>query len=234
MPIDPLTLTAAFVLAKADLSGLCQMPKPTQINVIPKTEPVKYDYSKTRAMLQAQKIDTVNPYGYGVESHTTGYMEGSVHLKHSVELEHKFIPKYNAYCIWYKTVDLSLEIDPTIVISREEAEDKCRLKAVRDHELKHVMVDRQIVNKYSQTIGKKVYDGLESRGFMVGPIPAKNVEAVVARMQGTIGQLIDLEYQKMQIERRERQQAVDSLEEYERVNAMCRDSKTTSASRRRR
>ena len=235
MPLfDPLTLAAAMTLASANVSQLCQMPAPTQINVVPRAEPVKYDYSQPRAMLQAQKIDTVNPYGYNTTSHTTGYMQGSIQLKHSVEMGHKFLPRYNAYCIWYKTVNLNIEVDPTIVIAKEETEDKCRLNAVRDHELKHVNVDREIVNKYGRTMGQKVYDGLKSRGFMAGPIPAAQAEAVIARMQTTIGQLIDLEYQKMQIERQERQQGVDSLEEYERVNNVCKDSKTTAASRSRR
>lgn len=235
MPIlDPLTLTAAMMLAKADVSELCKMPKPTQINVVPKTEDVKFDYSRPRAALQSEKIDTVNPFGYDVESHTTGFMKGSIGMNHNVELGHEFLPRYNAYCVWYKTINLNIEIDPTIVIAKEEAQDPCRLNAVRDHELKHVHVDRKIVNKYAQSMGRKIYDGVKARGFMVGPIRADQVNVTISRMQDTIGQLIELEYQKMQIERQENQQAVDTLEEYERVDAICRDNKTTAASRGRR
>ena len=134
-------------------------------------------------------------------------------------------------CIWYDKIDLKIEISPEIVIAKEVAEDPCRYKVTKEHELKHVMVDRKIVNKYAKTMGQKLFDGLKSRGFMVGPVKAERAQAVAQRMQETVGQLIEWEYKKMEIERAEKQQAVDSLEEYERVGNAC---KGTAASRQRR
>jgi hypothetical protein len=231
---DPLTIGTLLTLASAGQSQLCQMPKPTEINVIPRSAPVKYELNRTMADIQSEHIDTVNPYSHDTQSHTAGFMKGSIGMSHEVQLDTKFLPRYNAYCIWFETVDLKIEIDPTLFIAKEKAQDPCEYRVIKEHELKHVTVDRQIVNKYSATMGRKIYDGLKTRGFMVGPVRAENAQKTITRMQKIIGQLISLEKQKMNIERQERQQAVDSLEEYERVNAACDKNSVTSATRSRR
>lgn len=230
--IEPLALMGVLTLASADPSSVCKMPEPTRINVVPRTEPVKYDISQTLAQIQSQDIDTINPYGFGSKSSTTGYMKGEVAMLQEVKIKHQTVRGKRYACVWYDTITLKIEIDPTIVIAKEVAEDPCRYKAVKEHELKHVMVDRKIVNKYAKSMGQKVFDGLQSRGFIVGPIKAEDAPIVAKRMQSTVAQLLELETKKMEIERAEGQQAIDSLEEYGRVNDACK-SKARSSHRRR-
>ena len=229
--LEPLAALGLLTLA-SDPSSVCRVPKPVDIRVTPKTSKVKYDISQTRDEIQKYNIDTVNPYGFDAKTHTNGFMRGLIKMQPFVKLDYKYVYQNQAVCIWYEKVELKIEIEPEIVIAKEVASDRCEYSAVKEHELKHVMVDRKIVNKYAKTMGKKVYEGLKSRGFVVGPIRPEAAEAVAKRMQETVGQLVELEYQKMSIERQERQQAVDSLEEYERVNSLC--DKPTGASRSRR
>jgi len=230
--IDPLTLMSILTLASTEPSAVCKMPKPTEINVIPRSAELKIDVSQTRAEIQKYNIDTVNPYGFGTDSHTNAFMRGGVGMKHEVNMDYKYVLSNSGVCIWYDKIDLFIEITPEIVMAKELTENPCEYRVTKEHEMKHVMVDRKIVNKYSKTMGKKVFDGLKSRGFMVGPISASVAQDTISRMQKTVGQLVDLEFKKMQIERMEEQQAVDTLEEYERVNSAC--DKTSSASRSRR
>lgn len=218
--IEPLAIGGVLILAQADPSALCKMPAPTAINVKPTSEKLIYDYSGSLDDLQKTEIDTINPYGFGATSHTQAYASNLVQPEWSIELGHKFLPQYNAYCLWYEVIDLKINITPKITIAKEVHDNKCKYKHVKEHELKHIAVARQVVNKYSRTMGKKIYNGLSERGFKVGPIPAKNVKATVKRMQDTVGQLLDTEIQKMNIEHLERQQAVDSRAEYERVNTL--------------
>ena len=210
-----------MTLASTDPSAVCKLPRPTQINVIPKTKEVHYDTSQTLAQIQQADVDTINPYGFGTKSHTNGYMKGGVGVKQNVKIGHQQIWNGKAVCVWYDRIDITIEIDPTIVIASELKKDRCKFNAVKEHELKHVMVDRKVVNKYAKTMGKKIYDGLNSRGFITGPVRAEYTKEIVKRMQDTAWQLIDIEQQKMQLERAERQQAVDTIEEYERVNSLC-------------
>lgn len=223
LAIEPVTVMSLMILAASPSSEFCQQPKPAQININPTSKAVKYDYSQSLADLQLRKVDTINPYGYDKKTHTNGYMDGVIDMRTSVKLGHKFLPKYNAYCLWYESIDISINLYPHIVIAKEIADDKCMHKAVKTHELKHVKVDKQIANKYAKSIGKTVYDGLKSRGFLVGPIRAEQAEEVATRMKETAVQLTDLEYKKLEIERAERQQAVDTLQEYEHVSAQCPD-----------
>ena len=94
-------------------------------------------------------------------------------------------------------------------------------KAILGHELKHVRVDREIVNKYAKSIGNKIYEALEERGFSAGPFMADQSKEVADKMQRVVHQIVELEYQKLDIDRRERQRAVDSREEYNKVGALC-------------
>lgn len=221
LPIDPLTLGSILTLAAAGATSTCQAPKPTEINVIPSTAPVEYDLSQPLASLQKVQIDTVNPYGYNNITHTKGFMKGLISMQPKVKVDYKVIPSRGTVCLWYETINLEIKIEPLIVIAKEVSEDPCSYKAVREHELKHVNADRKIVNKYSKIMGQKIYDGLKTRGFSVGPIPTEHAQSVVDRMHKTVAQLVELEYKKMEIERTEVQQAIDSHEEYERVRGLC-------------
>jgi uncharacterized protein YutD len=140
------------------------------------------------------------------------------------------LPVYGAHCIWYEDITVHIEIDPTIVIAAEVAADRCMHAAVKTHELKHVNVDRKIVNKYANIIGKEVYDGLKQRGFVAGPIRTEYAEETANRMRNTVNKIISFQFKKMDLERSELQQGVDSLEEYNSVSAKCPDFVSPAAS----
>ncbi len=230
---DPTTALGILSLVSMEQSALCQIPKPTEINVRPRTEEIKYVTSQTLAELQQYNIDTINPYGFDSDSKTHGFMRGQISMQPKVVLDYKYVLANQGVCIWYDKIDINIAITPEIFIAKEVAADPCQYKATKEHELKHVAVDRQIVNKYAKSMGKKLYNGLKSRGFSVGPVRADAAQQIINRMQQTVVQLIEFEYRKMELERTERQQAVDSLEEYERVSNAC-PKKAVGASRRRR
>jgi uncharacterized protein YutD len=222
MPLDPLTGASLLVMAFAP-ADLCKAPAPVKINIVPKTAAVKYDYTKSFAELQTESTDTINPYGYSSVSHTNGYMSGRIATRASVKLDAKALSRYDAHCVWYEEIIVNIEIEPTIVIATEVAADRCMHAAVKTHELKHVSVDRKIVNKYANVIGRKVYEGLKQRGFIAGPVRAEHAKETADRMRTTVNQIINFEFKKMDIERSELQQKVDSLEEYQSVSAKCPD-----------
>lgn len=221
LPLDPLTTgTLAILAASTPLE--CDMPAPTQISVVPRTSKLVIDTNLSHADMQKQAVDTINPYGYGKVTHTNGFMKGDLKFQARVLLDYAQMPQYeSAFCVWYKEVEITIDIKPEIVIANEVAQDKCMYKAVLEHEMKHVHVDRKVTNKFAQTVGKKVFDGLAERGFKAGPMKAEHVEKINERMKKTVEQLVEFEFRKFEIERQEAQQAVDSLEEYEAVSAKC-------------
>lgn len=220
--LDPVT-TSTILLLAASSSGadLCPARAPTQINIVPRTEDVKYETRQTLKQIQGYSMDTVDPYGFHGTTITQGFMKGSIGLEQKIKFGQAIIKKYNAACIWYDTITVEIKIDPTIVIAKELYADQCMRNAILGHELKHVRVDREIVNKYARTMGAKLMEALKSRGFSAGPFEADRLEEVSGKMQRVVHQILELEYQKLGIERQEKQRAVDNLEEYESVDDKC-------------
>lgn len=225
LPFDPLTAGSLLIMA-ASSSGICQIPKAAEISVLPSAKKLIIDTSRSGDAIQNTNIDTINPYGYNSTTHTNGFMKGGISMTSSVSLDYKQAPRMSAFCLWYDKVTIKLEVTPEIVIAKEVAQDRCMYKAVLEHEMKHVKVDRRIVNKYAKTIGKKVFDGLQQRGFIAGPIASEDMQEISDRMKKTVGQIVEFEHKKMEIDRAEAQQAVDSLKEYQRVQAKCPDYKS--------
>lgn len=219
--IDPLSAGALMILAAG--APKCEMPAPTQIDVIPKTLDIRYDYSKTMAQIQAyqSQSSTIDPHSFGGTSIMQGFMRGGISAAPRVLVKYATYDSYNAACAWYDKIEVVLEIDPTIVIAREVYNDRCMREGVLDHEMKHIKVDRKIVNKYAKQIGQKLYKELQVRGFKSQMVPSSMITSVVQRMQQTVIQLVQHEVKKMELERIDIQRTVDSKEEYERVSNLC-------------
>ena len=216
---DPLTVSSLLVLAGTKIT--CPAHPPTKINVLPRTEKVKYDSSQTLQEIQQYSMDTVDPYGFHGTTVTQGFMKGKIQLEHKIKIGESKNKEYGFSCIWYNDITVKIHIDPTIVIASELYKNQCMRKAILGHELKHVRVDREIVNKYAKVIGKKLLKELKSRGFSAGPMNGYEVKAVSNKMQHVVAQILDLEYKKLELERQELQRAVDNREEYERVDDQC-------------
>lgn len=220
LPVDPLTLSTLLVLA-GSRPDICPVPPASKINMLPATAQTVIDTKQTLAQLQGYSMDTVDPYGFHGQTITQAFMAGEIQPSYEIKIGNVFNQKYGAYCLWYEDITVKIAISPKIVIAKELHADYCMRKALLGHESKHVMVDRQVVNDYAKTIGQKLYSELKSRGFSAGPIPAAHAQETVKRMQTVVKQILDLEFQKMSIDRMERQRAVDNLEEYKSVDAQC-------------
>ena len=217
--IDPVTLASMVVLA--GYKPECPAHEPTKINITPISEKVKYDTSQSLKQLQQYDTDTIDPYSFHGHSITQAFMKGAVGMGYKINFSTWTMPKAQVSCMWYKEINVEIKVDPTIVVAKEIYNDPCMRKAVIGHELKHVKVDREVVNKYANSIGKKLMKELNSRGFTAGPFYTERTEDVRAKMLRVVGQIVDLEEEKMNLERRERQIAVDSVEEYESVDDKC-------------
>lgn len=220
LPLDPLTASTLLVLAAAEPAACPAIPQ-SKLNIVPSTAELKFDTDQTLAELQNYSMDTVDPYGFHGMSVTQAFMKGSIIPGYRIKIGHMYSKKYDAYCLWYEDITVNIDIDPTIVIAKELYADNCMRKAIIGHESKHVKVDRIIVNEYAKTIGQKLYDELSARGFSAGPVPAEYAEDTIKRMQRVVSQILDHEFKKMELDRMDRQRAVDSLEEYKSVDAKC-------------
>ena len=197
------------------------MADPTEINIIPETNDVSYDYTRTLSTIQEAHIDTVDPYGIHSNSITQGFMEGQISMKRDVEMDYAAVNGGRDVCLWYKKIDVNIHIDPKIVIAKEVRRSRCMRDAVLEHEHKHVDVDRAVVNQSAQELGKELYETLSAEGFVVGPVPASQAQARAELMVSRVMAITQENYERLAQRRAALQQDVDSLEEYERVKAEC-------------
>lgn len=222
--LDITTTTSMLLLAAAG-ENPCAQNKPTAININPTTKDIAYDYNQDLAAIQNVKVDTVNPYGLHSATMTQGFMKGAIKVAPSVKLGYQVAPRMGTACLWYEDITVNIEIDPTIVVAKEVAADSCMGKAVLEHELKHIDADRMLVNKYARIIGEKIQGTLGRIGYRVGPVPAAQAEQTAKEMQEDLFALVESEYRVMEKERMMEQSKIDSLDEYERVSALCPDFK---------
>lgn len=196
----------------------CTVPESPRIYITPRTDPIQYEFGYTSAQLGEIKSDTVNPYGAGVDTTTGGLREDKPELKLEVSWK---VREYQdgSICLWYDQVNVDIQLKPKIYVAKEFNQGKCK-EAILDHELKHVVVDREVMNKYSQLIGVAVRDAVNNTGA-VGPYNKADLDSVQQAMAEHIRNAV-MQYQlPLQQEMRNRQQQVDSVEEYTRVSKIC-------------
>ena len=216
-------ITGAVRQARADLglNAWCKADKAARIQIKTSTDQVFWDYTKSEKQLNSFNIDTVNPYGKSVITDVGGLMQGGIELKETMRFKTLTHNRLNQICYWYDTVAISLHIRPTIYIAKEFPQGTCKHNAIREHELKHINIDREIVNKYASLIGAGVKKELD-RQYLFGPYSVSQSKEVETYMKARLENVLRYYSNMMDDERKRRQQLADSLHEYERVNHVCR------------
>lgn len=221
-----LAVLSVFVLASvpAFAEFACKSETVPKINVRTSTTPVAYDFTKTEKDLNNFSVDTINPYGESVSTDVGGLMRGGITVSHSVKYETVTNRLSREMCYWYSQIDIVIHINPTIYVAREFPQGSCKHNAILQHETRHVIIDREVVNKYAQIIGQNVSDDV-SRQSVFGPIAESDHGQMEAYIADHMKQIVSRYTNEMNAERRQRQQAHDSMAEYERVNNMCRTAR---------
>lgn len=205
----------------------CDPQKMSGVSVKWNSEPLKFNHSRSSGQLNNYDIDTKSPYARHVKTDVGGLMSGEIAIKSNFNFSLLRYPSAQETCLWFDNVQISIEIDPTIYIANDHKKGSCRYQAIKHHEMKHVYVDRKLVQKYTRKIKLRVEKALKNVG-VVGPRPDHDVARVQKKMQkyleDALGPVVDAMYE----ERARLQQNVDSLEEYERVKDQCHDHATSS------
>jgi len=192
-----------------------------KIKVLPSKSEVKYDFTKSKYDLERFDIDTVSPYQRHQKTHVGGLMSGKIQLTYQTEFMQETYDRYQMGCVYIKQINVKMHIEPTIYVASDHKRGTCRHEAILAHEKKHVREDQLIVNKYARIIGNDIKAALNASGYSFGPYSTRDIPARQERLQGKLEQLVKTRHNQMESERQKRQQAIDSLQEYERVRKVC-------------
>lgn len=210
-------LLASILLTLASTSVQCTLPKAPEIEVVPKTAPTAYDYTRNLQDLSEIKASTVSPYGGHTEQIVFGLHEGTMNLSYETRMGGTVWEEYGLGCLYYDKIKVTLELNPVIYVVRELKPGSCPHRAVLVHEKKHVKVDRSIANKYAREIGLALQRAVDSVG-VIGPFHLAEMEARQAQLGEHIRTVVGGIKHRMVEEQLAAQQAVDSLEEYESIS----------------
>ena len=94
--------------------------------------------------------------------------------------------------------------------------------AVLTHEMKHVNEDQYVVNKYINEIGKALSRAVEVKGSSYGPYKYDRMVEIQEEVQEVLHDEVRYMNTVLNKERQQRQQAIDSLEEYESIGIKCK------------
>lgn len=201
----------------------CRAKVAPKINVVPSNSRVRYDFSKSKAQLNTVDVDTISPYGPNHNAVVSGLMSGAIQVKHQVEFMYETYEQLGQGCIYLRKVDVQVHIEPTVFIASEYPQGTCMHNAVLTHERKHVREDQLIVNKYTSMIGEALLSVVSSQSAGLGPYEKERMPFVQQNVQNSISKVVTKYNDLMNAERKARQQAIDSFEEYESIGKQCKN-----------
>ncbi|MFA7276908.1 MAG: hypothetical protein WC043_08905 [Pseudobdellovibrionaceae bacterium] len=202
----------------------CKTSNLPKINIKTSTNNITYNYSKSEKDLNQFTISTVNPYGDNVITDVGGLMQGGIETTQNMNYGTLTNRISGQVCYWINSIDVLVHISPTIYIASNFPQGSCMHTAIMNHEQKHIVTDRLVVNKYAQQMGAALQQAVNTQ-YVFGPVPAGQQadlqKAIGAQLQAVLKTQMDA----MKTERMQRQQAIDSLSEYESVQRQCKNKR---------
>ena len=230
MPIS-LLQAAPIVLAMAG-GAVCERPPPPEIIVRPVTTDVTVDNSRSIDELSSFEVETTMPDAFdGGEVH--GLMQGAISLTTTTLISWKIDNVTDQACFWFDKIELEIRLEPFIYVGKETKPGSCRYREVYNHEVKHVNVDRRIVNEYVPIFKQSIQDFVNQRPVF-GPYPANLTQDIRKQMTGALRLWYEPVQINMDLDRASEQMDVDTVEEYRRVANACPDEKKRSQNSRHR
>ena len=198
----------------------CESQQMAGVNVSWESQDIKYNHTRTSGQLNNYDIDTESPYARHVKTDVGGLMSGEIAVKSNFNFSLLRYPSSQETCIWFNQVDIKITIDPTIYIAKDHAKNSCKYHAIKHHEMKHVYVDRKLVQSYTYKIKRAVKAAVSKIG-VVGPKADNRIASTQKKMQAYLEKELAPLIEQLYEDRGKLQQDVDSLEEYERVRKQC-------------
>jgi hypothetical protein len=206
-------------LASAKLE--CHAPHSPDVVVSAKESGIQYNNSRSQTELTRMETDTVSPYARNVRTHVGGLMNGEVSVAQNIRFYHETYSTVRAGCLYIDTVKVDITTRPTIYIAKNHRKGSCMYNAILEHEKKHVAADRELVAKYRSIIAKALESAVEDMGASHGPYPASKLSMYQDVLQKELQNVVHVYSAKLTEERKKKQQGIDTLEEYESVQAKC-------------
>ena len=211
---------SVFVFSTDVQAGPCPNKGAPDVVISLSSNSIDYDYSKSKNQLKSFKIDTKSPYDQSAHTEVGGLMNGEITVNTNVSFGWATDGINKDTCFWYDQVQVKMHIDPTILVANEHPEGTCMHSSILEHEMKHIKVDRRVLQKYKGLLQSDL-KRVTGKVGVIGPVSNSSRDRIRQKMMAVIEKTVSSRTQAMYAERRRLQQAVDSLSEYKRVASRC-------------
>ena len=212
MLLHALALASNLAVPVADVCA----HDPTDIRVYAKIEPPSTSFSKSVPQLQAMRSNT-EIAGDPRFATIAGLTVGGIGVEFEVRIADLRLTT-GMVCAWPSVVTVTLSSSPTVYVVPDGG--SCRTKVAIDHEMRHVAVYSDMINRYVPIFQRQVTTMVDAIGT-IGPVPEESLSKLRHRIQEKVGAAIDVTSDEMDASRDAAQRAIDSSAEYERLGHAC-------------
>ena len=225
---DPSAAAGFAMLVLAQGCPPQQMPV-LSIDVI--NNPPHYDNTYSSAELGNIPIDTQIAKKRNEVFVTGGLTRGQITTAWETSFAKMLDEHSGIACIWLKSLHLTLTYTPNVYIASEHRPGSCRYDVIMEHEVRHVNTDIMTLNEYLPLIQQDVQYAVDTLGVR-GPYQDRQTERVRQDMQDIISGRLRETLAEMDAVRRQRQQLIDTRQEYMRLSNLCPNERQGAPRRR--
>ncbi len=213
-------LIAILLLPKtAGAEELCPPWAPPKITVNKQIAAPRVNDTLSLKEIRAIALDGKKELSSGPHETPVGLTAASLRLSSQFKILARTNPQQKKTCARLTGLDLTLAIiDTTVYMPREIAKGSCPYQIVWDHEQKHVLTDRVMIEQIAPTLYRK----LSAIANQVSTETGHSAQEVEAKMHAKLDSHVHKLGQDIAALRREEQSRIDTPEEYKRLSTACK------------
>lgn len=211
-------LPAAYILA----ASACQAPAPPTVHMDFVNVPPIQRTDVSSAQLGGYHINTTFSHSRN-ETFTVGGLTVS-ELAPVVYTSYEIATNNMTHtsCLSLTSVNITVRYAPTIFVASEYKEGSCRFGTTLQHEARHVNTDIITFNELLPQLRQAVEDEARKIGA-IGPVDPDNIITERDKISDRLQAALAAKAQEFEHIRFDRQQMIDTRQEYMRLSQLCAD-----------
>jgi hypothetical protein len=182
--------------------------------------PAQVTNNLTHQQLGTFNVQTQFSHGHNEIFITGGITESNIKTDFGVNFQMLQMPFNGPACVWVKDIDVTITYAPVVHIASEYKQGTCRFESTWQHELKHVNTDIITLRDSAPMIEAATQNAAAALG-VIGPIKAEEIKPAQDRIVQQVGQAVKAAFDRTEQTRLQRQQTIDTREEYMRLSKLC-------------
>ncbi|MEM9469677.1 MAG: hypothetical protein AAF988_05900, partial [Pseudomonadota bacterium] len=165
--IGLLLMGSHSVQAKSSAEQCTLSYRPT-ITVSYRPDAVKYDFTKNSLELDVLGKNAYSPYGEGHKTYFRGLVTSAQPINYEVFFNSSFHSTLKETCLKVDRIEVIMGYQPTVYVSEEYPKTSPIFKNVLEHELSHVEITQNVIQKYAAILRSRLqsdFSGGNAYGF---------------------------------------------------------------------